>query len=62
VQTKRTRLQFFQLLGAFCTELSRFDKFFQVQLHPNRTNYDEEFAWREKTLITAFRIAVKRLP
>jgi len=51
VQTKRPRLQFFQLLGAFCTELSRFNKFLQLRLHANRTHYDEEFASREKTLI-----------
>src|SRR4029077_6200477 len=51
VQTKRPRLQFFQMLCAFCTELSRFNKFFQVRLHANRTNYDEEFCWRENPLI-----------
>ena len=44
VQAKRPRLQFFQLLGALCTELSRFNKFLQLRLHANRTNYDEEFA------------------
>ena len=51
VQTKGARLQFLELLGPGCGQFSRLYKFFQVRLHANRTNYDEDFDWREKTLI-----------
>ena len=52
VQTKCARLQFFKLLSASCSEFSRFNQFFQFDVHFQEcTNYDERSKWRGKSLL-----------
>src|SRR5205814_596479 len=53
METKRARLQLFQLLRCLRIQLSRFDDFFQFRIHSSRTSYDEDFASREKSLAPA---------
>ena len=66
VQTKRARLQLFELLRGFCRKFSRFNKFLRFGIHfRGRTQYDERFRSREKSLricVASYRRAERTPP